>query len=41
VTNGNSSNGDTPQPDRIAELEEFVEALDLSVENLEERTDAL
>ena len=39
MTNSNGPNGGTPQPDRIGELEGFVEALDLSIENLEERTD--
>jgi chaperonin cofactor prefoldin len=41
MTNGNGPNGDTPQPDRIGELEQFVEAIDLSVENLESRADAV
>jgi chaperonin cofactor prefoldin len=44
MTNSNGSNGDTPQPvepDRMDTLESFVEALDLSIENLEVRTDAV
>ncbi|GET38780.1 hypothetical protein [Microseira wollei] len=40
MTNGNQPNGDTPQPDRIDTLEGFVEALDISIENLESRADS-
>jgi predicted nucleic acid-binding Zn-ribbon protein len=39
-SNGNQTNGDTPQPDRMDTLESFVEALDISIENLESRADS-
>ncbi|HAX75373.1 MAG TPA: hypothetical protein DCY88_05980 [Cyanobacteria bacterium UBA11372] len=40
MTNGNQPNGDTPQPDRMDTLESFVEALDISIENLENRANS-
>ncbi|HAX79856.1 MAG TPA: hypothetical protein DCY88_29480 [Cyanobacteria bacterium UBA11372] len=41
MTNSNGPNGGTPQPEPMDTLESFVEALDLSIENLEIRTDAI
>lgn len=35
MNNGNSSNGDTTQPETIHTLESFVEALDLSIDNID------
>jgi chaperonin cofactor prefoldin len=41
MTNGNQPNGNTPQPDRVDTLEGFVEALDISVDILENKTNTI
>ena len=41
MTNGNGPNGDTPQPDPIQKLTEYVESVEISLEIQEDKTDAI
>ena len=41
MTNGNGPNGDTPQPDPIQQLTEYVESVEISLEIQEDKTDAI
>jgi chaperonin cofactor prefoldin len=41
MTNGNGPNGNTPQPDPIQQLTEYVESVEISLEIQEDKTDAI
>jgi hypothetical protein len=41
MTNGNVPNGDTPQPDPIQKLTEYVESVEISLEIQEDKTDVI
>jgi hypothetical protein len=41
MTNGNGSNGVSPQPDPIQKLTEYVESLEISLEIQEDKTDVI
>jgi hypothetical protein len=41
MTNGNGSNGVSPQPDPIQKLTEYVESLEISLEIQEDKTDII
>ena len=41
MTNGNGPNGNTPQPDPIQQLTEYVECVEISLEIQEDKTDAI